>query len=82
MNVVYPAGGYDVTDLEHQNNNIQIRDSSFFFSPSSLGVLKSNNNIKKGARAFPHDTDWEVASVKLHILLFFDALGKIISFSL
>lgn len=70
MNLIYTAGGYDVTDLEALNNNIQIRDSPFF-SSSFLGVLRSNNNIKKGARAFPCEADLEAASAKLHILLFF-----------
>lgn len=34
------AGGCDVTDLEHQNNNIQIRDSIFLTPPFFLGLLK------------------------------------------
>lgn len=75
---LFTSGGYDVTDLEDQNNNIQISDSSFFFPPSFHSVLKSNKNIKQGARAFSCEKDWQAASVKLHISLYFDALGKII----
>lgn len=49
-----------------------------FFPPSFHSVLKSNKNIKQGARAFSCEKDWQAASVKLHISLYFDALGKII----
>lgn len=82
MNLIYTAGGYDVTDLEALNNNIQIRDSPFF-SSSFLGVLRSNNNIKKGARALSLRGRLGGSECETpHFAFFFDALGKIISFSL
>lgn len=84
---LFTAGGYDVTDLEHQNNNIQIRDACFFSFFSSFFARRVKKNLiwtlrNRGASAFSvHEAEGnESASVQLHVLLiFFDALGKMIS---